>query len=654
MSTDGLGDKLRDHEQWRQGLAGSIDRYRAWLLTAGLAGDLVLAELDRMRETVASDALTVAFLAEFSRGKTELINALFFADTGLRLLPSSPGRTTMCPTEIFADPGGDSYIRLIAIETRRSEKSLNVLKHDPDCWLQIPLDPTSPIQMQEAFRALAATKQVSREEAESLGLYTEDARCAFAGPTGAVEIPCWRHALVSFPHRLLKQGLVIVDTPGLNALGAEPELTLGLLPRAQAVVFVVAADSGVSKSDMDVWRCHVRGERQTRRKGLIVVLNKIDAIWDDLQAPSALDEMIQRQIETTARTLDVDACDVFPISAKQGLLAKIRGDEPLLQKSRLMNLERYLGEGMVRIRREILAENVVRVLARSLAEWAAVVTERASGLDRQMAELRELESRNDAFSRRLLGQTQTEQAEYATVVDALTKDIRTFSDTARSLQDVLAPGRIQDIVDRTRRNMAESLTTIGMKVVMRQVLEELRGALAMAAEISEGAGVLVTAIFSQFIGDSALRDLKPAEFSMAAYQSELEEIFEQGEQFRASASSTSMYQSMVVNRLYGTLIARAQVLFQLAHDESTAWAATVFMPVLEQMRERKLAIENRLEMYRKVHERVENLESELLAVARSLDGTRAQLAELVEIQRQTAQFEQALGCEPPATEPVPG
>ena len=52
---------------------------------------------------------------------------------------------------------------------------------------------------------------------------------------GRVEIPCWRHALVNYPHPLLKKGLVILDTPGLNALGTEPELTLSMIPSAHAV-----------------------------------------------------------------------------------------------------------------------------------------------------------------------------------------------------------------------------------------------------------------------------------------------------------------------------------------------------------------------------------------------------------------------------------
>ena len=80
----------------------------------------------------------------------------------------------------------------------------------------------------------------SRSEAERLGFVIdptgEDGHKPDAA--GNVEIPCWRHALINYPHPLLQRGLVVIDTPGLNAVGAEPELTLGLLPAAHAIVFL--------------------------------------------------------------------------------------------------------------------------------------------------------------------------------------------------------------------------------------------------------------------------------------------------------------------------------------------------------------------------------------------------------------------------------
>ena len=46
--------------------------------------------------------------------------------------------------------------------------------------------------------------------------------------------------------------------------------------------FILAADTGVTKSDIEVWRNHI-GNTQGRQKGRIVVLNKIDGMWDELK-----------------------------------------------------------------------------------------------------------------------------------------------------------------------------------------------------------------------------------------------------------------------------------------------------------------------------------------------------------------------------------
>ena len=53
-----------------------------------------------------------------------------------------------------------------------------------------------------------------------------------------VEIPAGFHAVINFPHPLLKRAQVILDTPGLNAIGTEPELTLNMLPNAHAILFI--------------------------------------------------------------------------------------------------------------------------------------------------------------------------------------------------------------------------------------------------------------------------------------------------------------------------------------------------------------------------------------------------------------------------------
>ena len=96
-------------------------------------------------------------------------------------------------------------------------------------------------------------RSVPLQEARALGFWSDKGGPG-AGLTpdadGMVQVPAWRRAIVNLPHPLLKQGLVILDTPGLNAVGAEPELTINLIPQAHAGgLRILAADTGVTRSD---------------------------------------------------------------------------------------------------------------------------------------------------------------------------------------------------------------------------------------------------------------------------------------------------------------------------------------------------------------------------------------------------------------------
>jgi hypothetical protein len=203
----------------------------------------------------------VAFVAEFSRGKSELINAIFFAGYGSRILPSSAGRTTMCPTELqWTTPTSRRRSPAADRDTASPTPASANSSASRGMAASFRSTPSSAEAMQAALARSAKSPDVPPAEAEKLGFAIDD-KLGDHGikpdADGTVEIPRWRHAVINFPHPLLEQGLVILDTPGLNAIGAEPELTLSLLPNAHAVLFILAADTGVTQSDLAVWREHV-------------------------------------------------------------------------------------------------------------------------------------------------------------------------------------------------------------------------------------------------------------------------------------------------------------------------------------------------------------------------------------------------------------
>ena len=129
-----LAHQFAAYTAWRTLLASDIAEFQTWLTENELSDGQIDLRLGQLLERLAEDRLNVAFVAEFSRGKSELINAIFFADYGDRMLPSSIGRTTMCPTELLFDGNKPPQLELLPIQTRASNTGVGEYKRFPDQW----------------------------------------------------------------------------------------------------------------------------------------------------------------------------------------------------------------------------------------------------------------------------------------------------------------------------------------------------------------------------------------------------------------------------------------------------------------------------------------------------------------------------------------
>ncbi len=625
-------DQLHEYSNWREKLIQAIEMYQEWRTRYKFSDPQSTDTLLNILQGLHSDRVTLAFVAEFSRGKTELINALFFAETGVRLLPSSPGRTTMSPTELFWDEQGGSYIRLLNIESRLEDISLMDYKRNPERWTQIELNIESPTQMQEAFKELIATKKVSKDMADKLGLWNEReaAEQGIINPE-FVEVPCWRHALISFPHPLLKEGLCILDTPGLNALGTEPELTLSMLPSAQAIVFVLAADTGVTKSDLEMWKSHVCSSRGHRRQGLAVVMNKIDSMWDDLAGETGYESAIQKQIETSGSILSLDTEVIFPVSAKQALLAKVKGDEQLLEKSRLKKLENYLSEDILNQRKDILKGVVEKDIGFLVSESIKLMNSKVTNAAKQLEEFKHMNFENQEMTAKLMAETRDRQNAYMANIENFQASRKVFAVQARMLIDSFSKERIDEIIQRTKHDMSKALTTYGMKQNMRKLFDELRDLLQDSVDITEETRRLIKAIHKKFQDEYGFKEIEPQLFSIKQYQFELEQIFEEGEAFRNSARTTMTEQSIVVSKLYSTLIAKARNILQQAHKDAATWSNSVLTPLMHQIKDHKKQIESRLVMLRKINESKGSVSESIAQLEAELVPLKKQRQELLAI-----------------------
>ena len=618
-----LANQFAIYTEWRSSLSTHIGELQVWLSENELSDAQTDLRLTQLLERLREDRLNVAFVAEFSRGKSELINAIFFADYGNRMLPSSAGRTTMCPTELLFDAAKSPCIELLPIQTRSSNSGVTEYKSFPDEWTVVALDTESPEAMQNALRHVSETTRVSPEAAGQLGFEVGQGQIDLyrVGEDGLVEVPRWRHAVINFPHPLLKQGLVILDTPGLNAIGAEPELTLSQLPNAHAVLFILAADTGVTQSDLAIWNEHISGTG-TAKRGRMVVLNKIDGQWDELKTEAEIDAEIQRQVDTSASMLALPASQVFPVSAQKGLVAKINGDPKLLERSRLPLLEAALSEELIPAKRDIVCENTESEFGDVSRRVRGLLESRLAGLREQLNELTELRGKNKGVVEYMMGKVRAEKDEFESGLQRYYAVRSVFSTLTNNLFGHLGLDSLRQLTHETREAMLEAAFSKSLTTSMETYFGRSREALNKSnGEINEIL-TMMAAVYKKFAVEHGLKLGTPTAFSLLRYEKELDRLEAWCDtHLNTVVTLLTTDKKHITQKFFEEVAVQVRRAFERANKDAEVWLRAIMAPMETQVREHQIQLKRRLESIKRIHQATDTLEdriSELESVEKNL------------------------------------
>lgn len=159
------------------------------------------------RERLADPSVRVLVVGEFKQGKSQLVNALVNAS----VCPVDDDIATSLPTVVkYAETAGVILVK----------------ESEADDGAPRPAERT-PVKI------------------DQLAQYVSEA----GNPGNRRQLS---YAEVGIPRRLLKGGLVLVDTPGVGGLGStHGAATMGALPRADAVLLVSDAAQEYTKPEMD-------------------------------------------------------------------------------------------------------------------------------------------------------------------------------------------------------------------------------------------------------------------------------------------------------------------------------------------------------------------------------------------------------------------
>ncbi len=156
---------------------------------------------------------------------------------------------------------------------------------------------------------------------------------------------------LGYPSDLLKNNVVLVDTPGVNDLNEQrAEVTYGYVPRADAVVFLLDAGQALKDSEREFLRSRVL---ESARDRLIFVLGKMDML-----SPDERTAVVEYVKDGLGKMMPEPV--VFPLSAKDWA----KSADP---QSGMPELLAYLERFLARDRAQVILDNAAADAARTAA-----------------------------------------------------------------------------------------------------------------------------------------------------------------------------------------------------------------------------------------------------------------------------------------------
>ncbi|MGN7477463.1 dynamin family protein [Solibacillus silvestris] len=240
-----------------------------------------LKKLEELQQDIDSNDYTIVVIGEFNHGKSSFVNALL----GIPLLPTGIIPTTATINAIY-------YAEEPTIAVHYSNTEERVLP----------------------FSEHALTQFAANE--------IDDA--------SKIE-----HIRIGMDAPLLKDEILIIDTPGLNDVNElRSEITYSFIPHADVVFFMLQMHKPLNRTEIEFLQNGLLKQGIDR---IIFIANFVDQI-DEEQIEEATQILTMR----LKMALGLEEVFVYPISAKEALEAKMADDEELYALSNFGVVEQKL------------------------------------------------------------------------------------------------------------------------------------------------------------------------------------------------------------------------------------------------------------------------------------------------------------------------
>ena len=178
--------------------------------------------------------------------------------------------------------------------------------------------------------------------------------------------------IIHWPLEILKDGVVLVDSPGINDPYNNDYITRSYLPTADAMIYVMNSQQAYGKTDKEQL-AEING---LGLRNIIFAYSYFDIIG--MQGTRSKVEQFKKvQINNVEKHSDLGEEAVHFVSSLEGLRAKMDHDQSLLVRSGYDGLEKYLTKYLV----ENKGRDQVRVMANAINSYAEAMKKEAITLN---------------------------------------------------------------------------------------------------------------------------------------------------------------------------------------------------------------------------------------------------------------------------------
>jgi len=405
----------------KMSLAAIIDRTLAALAPIEPEQQAESGSLLALRARQEEGSFRLAVLGQFKRGKSTFLNALLGED----LLPTDILPVTAIPTFIQSAESVTAKVFLV--------------------------NQDAPVIFDQKQGSLGDFLQTYVTEAGNPDNHRQVER---------VEI--------GHPAAILKQGVVLVDTPGIGStFRHNTEVAYQILPHCDAALFLVSPDPPITEAEIT----YLREVRELLPRTFFL-LNKVDFLneKDKVVSLTFLADQLKPLCDGTPQ--------VLPISARNGLTARLKQDKDLWKSSGMYQVEQNLIDFFAREKQQTLELSLRRRLKDQLNTQIMHLQLALEAL--RLPEV-ELKNRIDQFQEIMPAIEREKQAsadvlagDLRRIVTALTQQIESLRAAAKQQVMPKVEGVIQSVADteeleRQVRNIVAAQLPVFFTPALRQV-----------------------------------------------------------------------------------------------------------------------------------------------------------------------------------------